>query len=435
MIARRLVSYHQRFQPILQQRAAAVQQLQWRWVRFQSISPKISPSLLGRAQSIAAEHEKLLREIQEGYDSQSAKRIGELSAVTNALKGWETANKAITELQQLLQDPSTDAELRSLAGEEIEQTSSTLPTLINNLQTTLIPPDPFANLPCLLEIRPGAGGSEAAIFAGDLLRMYQSYCKRHSLTINLVKLDSAPASKSSKSNLAEIQEAILEISTPGAYELLKCEAGVHRVQRVPATETQGRTHTSAASVLVLPSFPDEGHGEGEEVAFDDPNSDYYISPSDVRTDVMRARGAGGQHVNTTDSAIRLTHIPTSTVVSIQDARSQHKNRQKAWQVLRSKIAQQRREAREEEKAQMRVSVVGVARMGRGDKVRTYNWGQQRVTDHRTGVTLNQLDDVLEGGMGLDEIMGSVRGWQRERDVEALVADEEARVAKERKKGR
>lgn len=265
--------------------------------------------------------------------------------------------------------------------------------------------------------------------------MYQSYCKRHSLTINLVKLDSAPASKSSKSNLAEIQEAILEISTPGAYELLKCEAGVHRVQRVPATETQGRTHTSAASVLVLPSFPDEGHGEGEEVAFDDPNSDYYISPSDVRTDVMRARGAGGQHVNTTDSAIRLTHIPTSTVVSIQDARSQHKNRQKAWQVLRSKIAQQRREAREEEKAQMRVSVVGVARMGRGDKVRTYNWGQQRVTDHRTGVTLNQLDDVLEGGMGLDEIMGSVRGWQRERDVEALVADEEARVAKERKKGR
>ncbi|KAL8938192.1 MAG: hypothetical protein Q9216_004019, partial [Gyalolechia sp. 2 TL-2023] len=249
-------------------------------------------------------------------------------------------------------------------------------------------------------------------------------------------LDAGSASKSSKSNLAEIQEAILEITTPGAYAQLKCEAGVHRVQRVPATETQGRTHTSAASVLVLPSFPDDNDAAGEELAFDDPNSDYYISPSDVRTDVMRARGAGGQHVNTTDSAIRLTHIPTGTVVAIQDARSQHKNRQKAWQVLRAKLAQQRREAREEEKAQMRVSVVGVARMGRGDKVRTYNWGQQRVTDHRSGVTLNQLDDVLEGGAGLDEIMESVRVWQREREVEALIADEEAeeaRAAKEKKK--
>ncbi|KAL9022882.1 MAG: hypothetical protein Q9196_007493 [Gyalolechia fulgens] len=266
--------------------------------------------------------------------------------------------------------------------------------------------------------------------------MYQSYCKRHSLSYTLVKLDSSTAPKSSKSNLPEIQEAILEISTPGAYEMLKCEAGVHRVQRVPATETQGRTHTSAVSVLVLPSFPEDSGGE--ELAVDDPNSDYFVSPSDVRTDVMRARGAGGQHVNTTDSAIRLTHIPTSTVVSIQDARSQHKNRQKAWQVLRAKLAQQRREAREEEKAQMRVSVVGVARMGRGDKVRTYNWGQQRVTDHRSGLTLNQLRDVLEGGAGLDEIMESVRGWQRERDVEALIADEEAveaRAAKERKKGK
>lgn len=440
MIARRLVTYHQFFHQVLQRRAAAaIWQCQWRWTRFQSTSSKISPSLLARAQSIAAEHEKLSREIQEGYDSQSARKIGELSTVTNALKEWEAANKSVTELQQLLQDPSTDAELRSLAAEEIEQTSTTLPTLINDLQTTLIPPDPFAHLPCLLEIRPGAGGSEAGIFAGDLLRMYQSYCKRHSLTINLVNLNSSSASKSSKSNSTiEIQEAILEISSPGAYERLKCEAGVHRVQRVPATETQGRTHTSAASVLVLPSFPDEDRGGGggeEESAFDDPSSDYYISPSDVRTDVMRARGAGGQHVNTTDSAIRLTHIPTSTVVSIQDARSQHKNRQKAWQVLRAKIAQQRREAREEEKAQMRVSVVGVARMGRGDKVRTYNWGQQRVTDHRSGFTLNQLDDILEGGMGLDEIMESVRGWQRERDVEALVADEDAKAVKERKKGK
>ncbi|KAL9598880.1 MAG: hypothetical protein Q9219_004220 [cf. Caloplaca sp. 3 TL-2023] len=365
----------------------------------------------------------------------TARKIGELSPVAKALKDWEVANKSITELQQLLRDPATDTELRSLATDEIAQTSTSLTPLLTTLQTALIPPDPFASLPCLLEIRPGAGGSEAGIFVGDLLRMYQAYCKNRSLHATLVKLDAASASKSSKSALAEIQEAILEIATPGAYGVLKCEAGVHRVQRVPATETQGRTHTSAASVLVLPSFPDElGEHENEELSLDDPNSDYYINPADVRTDVMRARGAGGQHVNTTDSAIRLTHIPTSTVVSMQDARSQHKNRAKAWQVLRSKIAQQRREARDEEKAQLRISVVGVARMGRGDKVRTYNWGQQRVTDHRSGVTLNRLEDVLEGGAGLEEVMESVRVWQRERDVEALIADEEAeaRVVEKKK---
>ncbi|KAI4170752.1 MAG: hypothetical protein LQ346_008830 [Caloplaca aetnensis] len=415
--------------------------------RFQSTAaPKISSSLIGRAQAIAAEHDKLTQQIQHEYNGQIARKIGELSPVTNALKEWQSADKvtsrrnpslskpnnfqSITELRQLLHDPSTDAELRSLASEEIEQHSSRLPNLFSAIQSSLIPPDPFAALPCLLEIRPGAGGSEAGIFVGDLLRMYQAFCKRHSLHSTLVKLDSSSASKSSKSNLEDIQEAILEIATPGAYGILQCEAGVHRVQRVPATETQGRTHTSAASVLVLPSFPDQG---GEELGFDDPNSDYYISPSDVRTDVMRARGAGGQHVNTTDSAIRLTHIPTSTVVAIQDGRSQHKNRQKAWQVLRAKIAQMRREAREEEKAKLRVSVVGVARMGRGDKVRTYNWGQQRVTDHRSGCTVNSLDDVLEGGGSLDEVMESVREWHKERDVQALVADEEAAAKRERGK--
>lgn len=411
-------------------------------------TPTISSSLLGRARSIAAEHDRLSRQIQHEYNSRTAQKIGELSPTTKALNDWETATtvgnlswnrmrteksyyptQSITELQHLLKDPSNDAELRSLATDEIEQTSSQLPSLLTALQSSLIPPDPFAAHPCLLEIRPGAGGSEAGIFAGDLLRMYQAFCKRHSLPVSLVKLDASAASKSSKSSsshLDEIQEAILDILQPGAYGVLKCEAGVHRVQRVPATETQGRTHTSAASVLVLPSFPgSDDDGGGGEKAFDDPTSDYYIPASDVRTDVMRARGAGGQHVNTTDSAIRLTHMPTATVVAIQDARSQHKNRAKAWQVLRAKVALLRREAREDEKARLRVSVVGVARMGRGDKVRTYNWGQQRVTDHRSGCTVNSLGDVLEGGGSLDEVMESVRGWMRERDVEALVADEEA----------
>ena len=278
---------------------------------------------------------------------------------------------------------------------------------------------PFAHFPCLLELRPGAGGSEAGLFAGDLFRMYQAFCKRHGLRSSILKLEDSEG----MGNENQIQEAVLEIEGEGAYGILRCEAGVHRVQRVPATETRGRTHTSAVSVLVLPSFPSTGSDELGENSFNDPASDYYIDPKDVRTDVMRARGAGGQHVNTTDSAVRLTHLPTMTVVSMQDSRSQHKNRQKAWQLLRARIAQARREAREEEMAQMRVNVVGIAKMGRGDKVRTYNWGQQRVTDHRSGITLHHLDNVMSGGDSLDKIMESVRFWLSERELQALNIDE------------
>ena len=181
--------------------------------------------------------------------------------------------------------------------------------------------------------------------------------------------------------------------------------------------------------MVLPSFPVNTSDELGEAAFTDPSSDYYINPSDVRTDVMRARGAGGQHVNTTDSAVRLTHIPTNTVVAIQDSRSQIQNRQKAWRILRARIAQARREAREEELAKLRRGVVGVARMGRGDKIRTYNWGQQRVTDHRSGITIHHLDDILEGGESLDEIMQSVRSWLVECELEALAAEDEMKGVK------
>ena len=289
----------------------------------------------------------------------------------------------------------------------------------------MIPQHPFADMPCLVEIRPGAGGNEAALFAGDLLRMYRAFCKRKGLRANLLKLDSS----ASVSSDDQIEEAVLEIDAAGAYDVFRCEAGVHRVQRVPATENKGRTHTSAVSVLVLPNFPEHGEEEMGAANFDDPSSDYYIDPGDVRTDVMRARGAGGQHVNTTDSAVRLTHIPTNTVIAIQDSRSQPKNRAKAWQILRAKLAQQRRDAREEEMAQLRVSVIGVARMGRGDKIRTYNWSQQRVTDHRSGITLHHLDGILEGGESLDQVMSSVKEWLKTRDVESLIADEEAERAK------
>ena len=283
---------------------------------------------------------------------------------------------------------------------------------------------PFAHLPCLLELRPGAGGSEAALFAHDLLRMYTALCKRRGFRVQTLKLDTDSAGSGAAEGAA-ISEAVLEIDGAAAYDALRGEAGVHRVQRVPATERQGRTHTSAASVLVLPSFPANPAEAAGAESCDDPSSDYYVDPKDVRTDVMRARGAGGQHVNTTDSAVRLTHAPTATVVAVQDSRSQHANRAKAWQILRARIAQARREAREEELARLRLSVVGVAKMGRGDKVRTYNWSQQRVTDHRSGVTVHDLDDVLEGGESLETVMRSVKEWLLEREVQALGAEMQA----------
>ena len=334
------------------------------------------------------------------------------------------ALQSLKELRQLISDKSSDSELRELAAEEVDSSTTSFHQVSQQLRASIVPIHPFARLSCLIELRPGAGGDEAAIFAGDLLRMYQAFCKRRRLPNSVISLEHTLGS-----NADQIQSAILEISSDGAYGLLQGEAGVHRVQRVPATEKQGRTHTSAVSVLVLPNFPENIADSLGEASFNEPSSDYYIHPSDVRTDVMRARGAGGQHVNTTDSAVRLTHVPTGTVVAIQDSRSQHKNREKAWQILRSRIAQTRREAREDELAKIRLSVAGVARMGRGDKIRTYNWAQQRVTDHRSGLTLRTLDDIVAGGQGLDEIMESVKAWRLDRELEGLAADEELKKKK------
>ena len=373
---------------------------------------------------MAVEHDKLSKETAESFDIKISKRIGELKSVAEALKEWEDAQNALAELQGLLEDPTTDGELRELAADDLVTTAAELDALSKKLATSLTPKHPFADLPCLIEIRPGAGGGEAALFASDLLRMYTAYCSRKNLRASLLKYDTADGTSGETAPLAE---AIIEIEAPGAYGELRSEAGVHRVQRVPATEKAGRTHTSAVSVLVLPSIPTTGSEglEMHEVDLNDPTSYYYVNPTEVRTDVMRARGAGGQHVNTTDSAIRLTHLPTNTVVSMQDSRSQHKNREKAWQLLRSRIAQAKREAREEEIVALRRNVIGVAKMGRGDKVRTYNWGQQRVTDHRSGLTVHNLDDVMEGGDELEKVIQSVKGWLGEREIEMLLAEDES----------
>ncbi|KAF9700170.1 hypothetical protein EKO04_001667 [Ascochyta lentis] len=391
-----------------------------RQLRHQSTtatSESIPPALLSRARNIALEHRTLTEKLANGFDTKSAKKLGEYSSIVNALEKWDKANESVTELTSLIHDSTTDPELRELAADDLTETRTDLVNASQSLVTSLVPVHPFAHLPCLIEIRPGAGGSEAAIFAGDLFRMYQAFCNHNGLRTSVVKYENINGTGEAG---VPLSEAIFEVENENAYGIFRCEAGVHRVQRVPATETKGRTHTSAASVHVLPSLQENSAAQED---FDDPESDYYIDIKEVRQEVMRASGAGGQHVNKTESAVRLTHIPTNTVVAMQDSRSQSKNKEKAWALLRSRIAQARREKREDEIVAMRRSVIGVAKMGRGDKIRTYNYGQQRVTDHRSGTTVHDLDDVMAGGQTLEKVMDSVRGWLMERDVEGMIAEE------------
>ncbi|OJJ43336.1 hypothetical protein ASPZODRAFT_103180 [Penicilliopsis zonata CBS 506.65] len=382
----------------------------------------ISSALLTRAQALTAEHSSLSHHLTESFDAKIAKRVGDLAPVVQAWTEWEKAKESISELNVLLDDPDTDAELRSLAIEDLESSNAQLQVVSDKLKQALIPRHPFAELPCLLEIRPGAGGEEAGLFASELLKMYTALSSRLGFRSTLLKLDTEEGQTEDR-----LTEAVLEIETDGAYDILRTESGVHRVQRVPATETKGRTHTSAVSVMILPSFPESGSDMDSALNFEDPNSDYYVNPQDVRTEKMRASGAGGQHVNKTESAIRLTHIPTGLVVSMQDSRSQHSNRKKAWQILRAKVASMRREAREQELVNLRRGAMGgVARMGRGDKVRTYNFGQNRCTDHRSGITVHNLGSVLDGGTGLEAIMDSVRSWLTDREIEDMIAEESAK---------
>jgi peptide chain release factor 1 len=278
-------------------------------------------------------------------------------------------------------DGSDDPDLRAMAEEEIARLDERIELLSGQVRELLIPEDPLADRAAVVEIRAGTGGDEAGLFAADLMRMYQHYAERHGWTVELMSLSAGiPGS---------IKEAIFTMRGRSVYGRLRYESGVHRVQRVPATEAQGRIHTSAATVAVLP--------EAEEV-------DLEIDPQDLRIDVFRSSGPGGQSVNTTDSAVRITHLPSGLVVSCQDEKSQHKNKAKALKVLRSRLLDQMVAEREEERARDRKTQVGTG--DRSAKIRTYNFPQNRVTDHRIGLTLHRLEDVLDGH--IDELISALR---------------------------
>jgi len=320
----------------------------------------------------------------EGKDFIAASRdYAELEPVAKAAEAVASMRGELASLAEL-----DDPEMRELAEEELTRIRAELPEAEHALAIAMLPRDAADSRSAMLEVRAGTGGDEAALFAADLLRMYERFAADQGWRFEMVSANA--------SDIGGFKEAVAEINGNGVFAKLKFESGVHRVQRVPVTESGGRIHTSAATVAVLPE-PDE--------------VDVQIEDKDLKIDVYRASGAGGQHVNTTDSAVRITHLPTGTVVTCQDGRSQHKNKEKAMQVLRARLFEAQREAVQGAEAEARKAMVGSG--DRSERIRTYNFPQGRVTDHRINLTLHRLPEILEGP-GLAEL------------VDALIAEDQAK---------
>ncbi len=349
----------------------------------------MNPSLERQLDSIVARRDELGALMSEAPDNYAdlAKEYAELEPVAADVEALRGCRRQVAELETLLEDP----EMAALAEDELRDLRARLPELERQVQLALLPRDAADERSAILEIRAGTGGDEAALFAGDLLRMYQRYAETRGWRFELVD--------ATETELGGIKEATCEIAGRGVFARLKFEAGVHRVQRVPVTETGGRIHTSAATVAVLP--------EAEEVDVD-------LDDAELRVDVYRASGAGGQHVNRTESAVRITHLPTGLVVAIQDEKSQHKNKAKALKILRARLYDAERRAKAAERSAERKGQVGSG--DRSERIRTFNFPQARVTDHRINLTLYKLEQVLSG-----EALGEV--------IDALMAaDEAARLA-------
>ncbi|MCO4317826.1 peptide chain release factor 1 [Phyllobacterium sp. 21LDTY02-6] len=308
-----------------------------------------------------------------------ASEYAELEPVVFKIRELLDAQSEADGLQSLLDDPATDRDMRELAEAELPDVSERIDGLEQEIQVLLLPKDVADDRSAILEIRAGTGGSEAALFAGDLFRMYERYAADNGWRVELIS--------ASEGEAGGYKEVIAMVTGKGVFAKLKFESGVHRVQRVPDTEASGRIHTSAATVAVLP--------EAEDIDID-------IRPEDIRIDTMRASGSGGQHVNTTDSAVRITHIPSGIVV-VQAEKSQHQNRARAMQVLRSRLFDMQRQKADSERSEARRSQVGSG--DRSERIRTYNFPQGRVTDHRINLTLYKLDRIMEGDLG--ELIGAL----------------------------
>lgn len=339
----------------------------------------MKPTIQKKLQSLLERHEELsaLLSDAEVISNQQkfrefSKEYSQLEPVVETFKRYKNSQQAIEEAKELLS--SSDEEIKELASHELAAATELLPEIEQELQVLLLPRDPHDDSNIFLEIRAGAGGDEAAIFAGNLFRMYSKYAEAQGWQVEFIS--------SNSSEQGGYKEIIARILGQGAYSRFKFESGVHRVQRVPETEAQGRVHTSTCTVAVLP--------EVEEI------EDIEINPADLRIDTFRASGAGGQHVQKTDSAIRITHIPTGTVVECQDERSQHKNRAKAMSLLKARLLAQEQSKQQKEQAETRRNLVGTG--DRSERIRTYNFPQGRLTDHRINLTLYKLPDIMEGDL-------------------------------------
>ena len=343
-------------------------------------------------------HAELEKQLSEGVGDDPSK-FGELSKeyadmepVVAAIRELRAAESESGDLAELIADPDTDDEMRELAEAEFAELKEKVPALEEKLQILLLPRDKADAKNAILEVRAGTGGDEAALFAAELFRMYQRYAEDHGWKFETMLVN--------ETGIGGYKEAAATISGREVFSRLKFESGVHRVQRVPETESGGRIHTSAATVAVLP--------EAEEVDID-------VDENDLRIDVYRSSGPGGQSVNTTDSAVRITHVPTGVVVAIQDEKSQHKNKAKAMKILRSRLYEAERERVESERAADRKSQVGSG--DRSERIRTYNFPQGRLTDHRINLTLYKLDRVMEGD--LDEVIDALTTQHQADQLAAL----------------
>jgi peptide chain release factor 1 len=341
--------------------------------------------------ALVTRHATLQRDLSGALPAETyvklSREFAELAPVVEAVKSYRDAQRELDDLKSLIEDPSTETEMRSIAEAEKPELEARRAALEQRLRLALLPKDAMDERNIILEIRAGTGGDEAALFAGNLFRMYERYAAKQGWKTEIVTASDGP--------MGGYKEIIAEIHGRGAFAKLKFESGVHRVQRVPDTEASGRIHTSTATVAMLP--------EAEEL-------DVAINEADLKIDTMRSSGAGGQHVNKTESAVRMTHIPTGIVVMMQEDRSQHRNRYKALAVLRTRLYDHERKKQDAARAAARRGQVGTG--DRSERIRTYNYPQGRVSDHRINLTLYKLPQILEG-----EALGEI--------IDALVAEHQA----------